>query len=60
LSREVRETRSHRRRWLREETKEKDRIAATAMADQPLHAGENLGESLFPREDETGFAEAAE
>jgi hypothetical protein len=44
----------------REETKEKDRFAPAPMADQPLHAGESLGESLFPREVEAEFAHVAE
>jgi len=43
-----------------EEAKEKDRFAAASMADQPLHAGESLGESLFPREVEAKFVQAAE
>lgn len=43
-----------------EEAKEKDRFAATPMADQPLHAGESLGEDLFPREIEAAWAQAAE
>jgi hypothetical protein len=43
-----------------EKAEEKDRLAAPPMADQPLHAGESLGESLFPREVEAALAETAE
>jgi len=43
-----------------EEAKEKDRFAAPPVADQPLHAGEGLSQNLFPRKDESEFAEAAE
>jgi hypothetical protein len=43
-----------------EKAEEKGRLAAPPMADQPLHAGESLGESLFPREVEAALAETAE
>jgi hypothetical protein len=43
-----------------EKAKEKDRLAAPPVADQPLHAGESLGESLFPRQVEAALAETAE
>jgi len=42
----------------REETKEKDRIATAPVADQPDHAGEGIGEKVFPPEVEAGIAQA--
>jgi len=38
--------------------KEKDRIAAAPVADQPDHAGEGIGEKVFPPEVEAGIAQA--
>jgi hypothetical protein len=58
--REVLQKRSSKKRWPNVEAKEKDRFAARAVADQPLHAGESLGQSLFPRDDEAELAEAEE